>query len=141
MYIKLNNNTAIRYSLAQLKKDNPSVSFPATQTAQLLLEYNVVECLEDTLPDHNPLTHSVIKAAQPVETDGVWTWDWDVVELDSDTKADNIRRERNNLLGDTDWWAVQDRTMSQAERDYRQALRDITDQPTFPDSVVWPTEV
>ena len=56
-------------------------------------------------------------------------------------KENAIRGKRNERLAETDWWAVQDRTMSQAEKDYRQALRDITDQPTFPDSVVWPTEV
>lgn len=53
-------------------------------------------------------------------------------------KEGAIRQKRNKLLAETDWWAVQDRTMSQDEIDYRQALRDITDQPTFPDSVVWP---
>ena len=62
-------------------------------------------------------------------------------EPTSEQKASAIRAKRNNLLASTDWWAVQDRTMTQAEIDYRQALRDITDQQTFPDSVVWPTEV
>jgi len=60
------------------------------------------------------------------------------VVLSAKELADSIRAERNNLLAETDWMAMQDRTMSQAEKDYRQALRDITDQPTFPDSVVWP---
>lgn len=64
----------------------------------------------------------------------------DPPEPTSDEKAVTIRAKRNALLKQTDWWAVQDRTMSQAEIDYRQALRDITDQPTFPDSVVWPTK-
>ena len=58
--------------------------------------------------------------------------------LTSEELAAEHRAKRNNLLAETDWWAVQDRIMSQAEIDYRQALRDITDQPTFPDSVVWP---
>ena len=62
----------------------------------------------------------------------------DPPEPTSDEKAVTIRAKRDGLLSSTDWWAVQDRTMSQAEIDYRQALRDITDQPTFPDSVVWP---
>jgi hypothetical protein len=54
--------------------------------------------------------------------------------------SERIRAKRDQLLLESDWWAVQDRTMSQAEKDYRQALRDITDQSTFPDSVVWPTK-
>lgn len=51
-----------------------------------------------------------------------------------------VRAKRNDLLSKTDWWAVQDRTMSQLEKDYRQALRDITTQPGFPLDVTWPTK-
>ena len=36
-----------------------------------------------------------------------------------------VRKERDNLLKQTDWRAVKDRTMSQAWKDYRQALRDL----------------
>ena len=36
-----------------------------------------------------------------------------------------VRMERDNLLKQTDWRAVKDRTMSQAWKDYRQALRDL----------------
>ena len=49
-----------------------------------------------------------------------------------------IRSKRNELLLQSDWMASQDRVMSQEEKDYRQALRDITDQDTFPQSVTWP---
>ena len=76
--------------------------------------------------------------------DGAWfvrDFTADELALQELQKAGDIRRKRNERLAETDWWAVQDRTMTQAEKDYRQALRDITDQPTFPDSVVWPTEV
>ena len=37
----------------------------------------------------------------------------------------NVRRARNAALRDTDWRALKDRTMSQAWKDYRQALRDL----------------
>lgn len=36
-----------------------------------------------------------------------------------------IRAQRNYELKSTDWRAVKDRTMSQAWKDYRQALRDL----------------
>ncbi len=36
-----------------------------------------------------------------------------------------VRTYRNQLLTDTDWRAVKDRTMSQAWKDYRTALRDL----------------
>jgi hypothetical protein len=51
-----------------------------------------------------------------------------------------LRKVRNNMLTDTDWWGVSDRTMTQAETDYRQALRDITDTYSSLDTVVWPTK-
>ena len=56
----------------------------------------------------------------------------------NNVNAENIRFERNNLLAATDWMASVDRTPTQAERDYRQALRDITNQEGFPDNVIWP---
>jgi len=36
-----------------------------------------------------------------------------------------VRKERDNLLKQTDWWALKDLTMSQGKKDYRQALRDL----------------
>ena len=50
-----------------------------------------------------------------------------------------IRTERNARLNATDWRATSDRTLSDAWRDYRQALRDVPAQ-TDVDNIVWPTE-
>ena len=36
-----------------------------------------------------------------------------------------VRKERNEALETSDWRAVKDRTMSQAWKDFRQALRDL----------------
>ena len=36
-----------------------------------------------------------------------------------------LRQLRDTELNDTDWRAVKDRTMSQAWKDYRKALRDL----------------
>ena len=51
-----------------------------------------------------------------------------------------LREERNRKLAETDWWASSDLTMTQAQTDYRQALRDITDSATSLDDVTWPTK-
>ena len=50
-----------------------------------------------------------------------------------------LRDERNARLAATDWMANSDVTMSDAWRDYRQALRDITNTYSNRDEVVWPT--
>ena len=36
-----------------------------------------------------------------------------------------LRQQRNQLLAATDWWVLPDRTPTQAQLDYRQALRDL----------------
>ena len=57
-----------------------------------------------------------------------------------------LREERNQRLVETDWWAVKDVTMSQARKDYRQALRDLpsTASPKIENgqltNVTWPTK-
>tara|TARA_S200002703_G_C3738516_1_gene227066 strand:+ start:588 stop:881 length:294 start_codon:yes stop_codon:yes gene_type:complete len=39
---------------------------------------------------------------------------------------ENLRKERNNLLNETDWWGASDNTMTAEQTQYRQDLRDIT---------------
>jgi hypothetical protein len=51
-----------------------------------------------------------------------------------------LRKERNNRLAETDWWASSDLTMTTEQTTYRQALRDITDNATSLDNVKWPTK-
>jgi hypothetical protein len=50
----------------------------------------------------------------------------------------NLRMIRDRLLAASDWMAVQDRTMTQEEIDYRQALRDITEHYDNLDDAVFP---
>ena len=50
-----------------------------------------------------------------------------------------LRAERDRLIAATDWWAGSDRTMTDAQTAYRQALRDITDSASSLDDVTWPT--
>jgi len=50
-----------------------------------------------------------------------------------------IRGERDVLLHDSDWMAMADRTITDAQASYRQALRDIPADYADPESVVWPT--
>lgn len=54
--------------------------------------------------------------------------------------AEEVRAERNKLLAETDHYGLSDQTMTSDMTTYRQALRDITDQSGFPESVTWPTK-
>lgn len=138
-YIKLVDGVPQNYTIQQLKNSMPNTSFPLSMSDESLAEYGMHKVATLSMPEYNNLTQQAI-LAEPELVDGVWTRDWQVVDLDEARAALNIREARNNLLAETDWQAVQDRTMSQAEIDYRQALRDITNQSTFPGSVVWPTK-
>ena len=53
------------------------------------------------------------------------TTDEGVEEGEFDVDWDWIRKHRDQFLQETDWRAVKDRTMSQAWKDYRTALRDL----------------
>lgn len=54
--------------------------------------------------------------------------------------ARNIRNTRDNLLKECDWSQGKDisEEVSSKWTVYRQALRDITQQETFPTNVIWP---
>lgn len=62
------------------------------------------------------------------------------IDHDSDLLSAYQRNKRDELLAETDWWAVTDRTMSQQQLDYRQALRDVPSQSGFPSSITWPVK-
>ena len=58
-----------------------------------------------------------------------------------------LRLERNKKLSETDWWCCSDRTPTQAQLDYRTALRDLpsTASPSLDENenltgVEWPTK-
>jgi|11BtaG_2_1085332.scaffolds.fasta_scaffold07697_3 MarR-like DNA-binding transcriptional regulator SgrR of sgrS sRNA len=61
-------------------------------------------------------------------------------EVDVERDLINLRHVRNNVLSETDWWMMPDRTATDEQIAYRQALRDITDTYTSLDDVVWPTK-
>jgi len=55
----------------------------------------------------------------------------------------NLRSDRDRRIAETDWYALQDVTMSDAMRDYRKDLRDITNGLTTVEeveAVTWPTK-
>jgi len=49
------------------------------------------------------------------------------------------RQERDNLLSESDVYALADR-ITDEWRTYRQALRDVPSQAGFPDNITWPTK-
>ena len=63
--------------------------------------------------------------------------------VEFDMAMEDLRAKRNNLLADTDHYALSDQTLSDDMRTYRQSLRDITNGLTTVEdvnSVTWPTK-
>jgi hypothetical protein len=74
------------YSAAQLRRDNPQVSFPKNPTDELLASYNVFQVKPTGQPTHDPATHR-IEEGTPVLVDGVWTQAWNVIALTAEELA------------------------------------------------------
>ena len=63
------------------------------------------------------------------------------VDLLAEFRLTELRTERNRLLAETDWWDMSDTaTMTDAQKKYRQDLRDITNTYKNLDDVSWPTK-
>ena len=63
--------------------------------------------------------------------------------VEFDMAMEDLRAKRNNLLRDTDHYALSDQTLTDDMRTYRQSLRDITEGLTTVedvDAVVFPTK-
>ena len=50
----------------------------------------------------------------------------------------SLRLHRNSLLAETDWWGSSDLTMTDEQKAYRQALRDVPANTSDPLNVSWP---
>ena len=50
--------------------------------------------------------------------------DWEAGAFDR--AIEQLRKDRNKHLAETDWWGASDNTMTSEQTEYRQNLRDIT---------------
>lgn len=62
----------------------------------------------------------------------------DIEGIEEERNLFQLRQERNRLLAETDWWVLPDRTATQEQLDYREALRNITNIYSSLSDVVWP---
>ena len=84
---------------------------------------------------------TAIESSNPAD----WGFTWAEVEakqaeLIAAQPLKELRAERDRRIAETDWWAVADRTMTQEQSDYRQALRDITLTYSSLEDAVWPVK-
>lgn len=148
MYLKLKNNVVDKYpyTLDQLKSDNPNVSFPETIPNSTLSEYGVFPVSFADAPTVD-YTKNVTEDT-PKLINGQWTQVWEVtpasneeIQERTDSQAAVVRDKRNFKLSECDWTQLPDSPVDKAAwAEYRQELRDVTNQGGFPWEVIWPTQ-
>lgn len=142
MFVKVTDGqlTKYPYTLNELRRENPQISFPPQISDETLASFDVYPVQTVPAPDLDSKTHRHLSTAELV--DGKWTQVWQVVELSQDMAEANVRGHRNLLLKECDWTQVSDAPVDQAAwAVYRQDLRDITSQGGFPYNVTWPDKV
>lgn len=150
MYVLVSGQTATTfpYSVDALKQDNPQVSFPDTISDELLASFDVLPVVR-TNPQFDRATQALEQNGCSYNADlSRWETAWTIrdktaeeIQADADTRAFDIRNERNRRLAHCDWTQLPDSPVNTATwATYRQELRDITEQTTFPDQVTWPVE-
>ena len=109
----------------------------------------VLELIDDrggiSGPSNGPITNYRFENGQtPPTEEEIQT---KLTELRAAEPMRLLREERDRRIAETDWWVLPDRTTSQAQKDYRQALRDLpsTSSPKLDDNdnltnVTWPTK-
>jgi hypothetical protein len=98
--------------------------------------------VKDQTPEYNTLTQYIIRITPvPPDQDYVEYQIKDIVYTDEEL-SEQATGERNLKLLNTDWTQLPDVALSaeqiQAWREYRQLLRDITDQSNYPREINWP---
>lgn len=149
MYVKVKDGAveAFPYGPADLRRDNPDTSFPADMNNAVLASWGVFPVEPREIPQpFDPVDQNAV-TVDPVLENGVWVQQWLVtpatpeeIAQRTDELANSVRAQRDALLSETDWMALTDTTLTPAWAQYRQELRDVTKQPGFPKSVVWPTK-
>lgn len=143
MEIAIINNGNIG-RIGHFRKLFPHTVFPDTGPTAEWLTANSCKKV-NTFKQHDQDTEVLISCAPYEEGDYVYlvkvrSKTQEEVAQTQESKAAQLRSQRNALLAETDWTQIADSPVDkEAWATYRQALRDISNQETFPDSVTWPT--
>tara|TARA_R100000329_G_scaffold78579_1_gene67402 strand:- start:346 stop:780 length:435 start_codon:yes stop_codon:yes gene_type:complete len=134
---------AVVLNTGTLQQLFPSTCFSAAgPSADFLAANNVVELVE-TLSYTTP-SQKLTTVDAYVENGKAYTVKVESTTAEEQTNLTNaewvlVRIKRDNLLKETDWRASSDLTLSDAWKNYRQALRDVPTQ-SDPFNITWPTE-
>jgi len=152
LYVKAIDNQIVAYPYTQtdLIRDNTSTSFPVGGISPAdLAEWNVYPVHFADQPVVDALTQRVVEIA-PLFDGQSWVQQWAVEAISQDEidarnaqQATSVRAERNSRIAATDWMVLKAAEVGTIVDPgwiiYRQALREVPQQPGFPSNVTWPT--
>ena len=144
----------------------PNTSIPKVWTDQVLEDLGIDVVFETPQPESSEAYKSYVRNGVEQDANDKWVQAWVERDMFADTTVDGVtttkaeheaayqagldadaaqavRLTRNNLLSETDFYALSDVTMTDAMTTYRQALRDITTNSNFPHNLTdddWPTK-
>ena len=119
----------------------PNTSFPANGASDQWMADNNIKMVKKWR-EYDRATQKLTTVTPYLDGDEVYdvqVEDLTAEEIQANTDAETakkesaVRKQRDRLLAETDFYALSDVTMSEAMATYRQALRDITSHANFPD--------
>lgn len=152
MYAKIVDGQVNKYpySILELRKDNPQVSYPENPNEEVLKSLGIFFVTPKNPPAHERATQRCDRVL-PTFQNGKWVETWQISEL-SDTEKEQVKAEKEQevratrdgfLLSKVDSishirWSVMAEEQKEAVLAYRQALLDVPQQEGFPWEVSWP---
>jgi hypothetical protein len=146
MYLRIIEDTIhYPYSITQLRKSYPNTSLPAELTDESLVEWDMHVVIPTPMP--TDYTKNITEGT-PTLIDGSYYRNWiqtnaseEEISYRIETKWEEIRILRNELLTECDWTQLLDIPTETKElwQTYRQSLRDITSQSN-PYNITWPVK-
>ena len=132
-YLSKNKNPFGNYSTLQKDFFQNSYSLTDEQAKDYIYYNGCVNILEE--PDEKYKDSNVTL----VPNTALWE-KWS--EIAKENTAEQVRNKRDKLLLETDWTQIPDVALNEKQKqmfkEYRQTLRDIPQQPNFPEKIDWP---
>jgi len=143
MQVRIRSTGQVMYE-SEFRAAHPNMSMPQQLSEELLNSLNVDVVFEG--PQAQPTRYQVAFADGVENIGGKWYTKNSVADMNQEakdaldtTKAEAMRKQRNEKLAECDWTQVEDSPVDKdAWATYRQALRDITGQTGFPWTITWP---
>jgi hypothetical protein len=146
MYLRIIDDTInYPYDIPTLRASHPNVSFPANLTNEVLAEWGMYEVTPTPMPTN--YTKNITEGT-PTLIDGIYYKTWVQTDASEEeinyriqSKWEDIRIQRNELLTECDWTQLSDISteIKNLWSSYRQDLRDITNQSN-PFNIEWPVK-